>query len=197
MDAKALILQNVANHISLTKQEAEIFLSFLKPVTIRKKEFLEKSGTVCRHSAFVAKGCLKGFTVDKNAVEHVLSFAPQNWWIADMYSLISQKPGVLSIQAIDDAELLLLSKSDQELIYERLPQFERFFRILTENSLVANQQRLLDNLSLTAEERYENFGKKFPGLLQTVPLKDLASYIGVTPAFFSRMRNQSLRKKLA
>jgi len=138
----------------------------------------------------VTSGCLRSYTVDKNGVEHVLSFAPPAWWIADMYSLISQKPGTLNIEALEDTETILLSKTDQEKLYIEIPKFERFFRILTENSLVANQQRIIDNMSLTAEDRYSIFCKRYPTLIDHLPQKQIASYIGVTPEFFSRMRSR-------
>jgi CRP-like cAMP-binding protein len=189
-----LLLNNISKHIQLNEREKEVFLAYLKPKNIKKKEFLLSEGEVCRYSIFVTSGCLRGYTVDKNGIEHVLSFAPADWWIADMYSLISQKPGILNIEALEDTETTLLSKVNQEKLYTEIPKFERFFRILIENSLVANQQRIIDNLSLTAEERYSIFCKRYPTLIDHLPQKQIASYIGVTPEFFSRMRSELLRR---
>jgi len=185
-----LILDNLAKHIHLTPDEQDIFIAYLQTKKIKRKQFLLTDGDICKHSAFVTSGCLRGYTVDKGGIEHVLSFAPPDWWIADMYSLLSQKPGILNIEALEDTEVLLLSKANQEKLYQQIPKFEHFFRILTENSLVASQQRLIDGLSLTAEERYNNFCKRYPTLIDHLPLKQIASYIGVTPEFFSRMRNK-------
>ena len=185
-----LILNNVAKHIHLTNNERDIFTSLLQPKTIERKQFLLTDGGICKHSAFVTTGCLRGYTVDKNGNEHVLSFAPPDWWIADMYSLISQKPGTFNIGALEETSVLLLSKHNQEKLYQDIPKFEHFFRILVENSLVASQQRLIDGLSLTAEERYNNFCKRYPTLIYKLPKKQIASYIGVTPEFFSRMINK-------
>jgi CRP-like cAMP-binding protein len=151
---------------------------------------LLRQDEICKYSAFVALGCLRGYTIDKNGIEHVLSFAPPGWWIADLYSLFSEKPGTLNIEALEDTDIILLSKTGQEKLYTEVPKFERFFRVLTENSLVASQQRVVDNLSLTAEERYNLFCKRYPTLIDHLPLKQIASYIGVTPEFFSRMRNK-------
>jgi CRP-like cAMP-binding protein len=95
---------------------------------------------------------------------------------------------------MEDAEIVVLSKENQEQLYQEIPKLERFFRILIENSLVANQERLMDNLRLTAEERYEKFCKKYPTLIQKLPQKQIASYIGVTPEFFSKMKGKLLRK---
>ncbi|MES2111676.1 MAG: Crp/Fnr family transcriptional regulator [Bacteroidota bacterium] len=190
-----LLLNNIAKYIHLTEDEKAIFIAHLKPFHIKRKQFILNDGEICRNSVFVAQGCLRGFTVDKNGVEHVLSFAPPGWWIADMYSLISQKPGILNIEALEDTEAVTLSKAGQEKLYTEVPKFERFFRILTENSLVANQQRIVDNMSLTAEERYSIFCKRYPTLIDHLPQKQIASYIGVTPEFFSRMKSELIRKK--
>ncbi|NOW98884.1 Crp/Fnr family transcriptional regulator [Mucilaginibacter sp. SG564] len=185
-----LILNNLAKHIHLTTDEQETFTAYLQTKKIKRKQLLLTDGDICRYSTFVTSGCLRGYTVDKSGIEHVLSFAPPDWWIADMYSLLSQKPGILNIEALEDTEVLLLSKVNQEKLYLEIPKFEHFFRILTENSLVASQQRLIDGLSLTAEERYNNFCKRYPTLIDHLPQKQIASYIGVTPEFFSRMRNK-------
>lgn len=189
-----LLLNNIAKYIHLTGEEKTTFIAHLKPFPIKRKKFILNEGEICRNSVFVTEGCLRGFTVDKNGIEHVLSFAPPGWWIADMYSLISQKPGILNIEALEDTEAIILSKAGQETLYHEVPKFERFFRILTENSLVANQQRIVDNMSLTAEERYSIFCKRYPTLIDNLPQKQIASYIGVTPEFFSRMRAGLLRK---
>lgn len=189
-----LILQAVHKHIRLNTEEQRHFTSLLQPKKVKRKEFLLHEGEICTASTFVVDGCLRGYTVDTNGWEHVLSFAPKGWWMADMYSLLSQKPGHLHIEALEETEILTLSKKDQQNLYQDIPAFERFFRILVENSLVASQQRLIDNLSLTAEERYLKFCDVYPTLINQLPQKQIASYIGVTPEFFSRMRSSLLRK---
>ena len=188
-----LILEHVGRYIKLTGEEQGLFVSLLRPITLKRKRLLLQSGDICKHSAFINDGCMRGFTVDGNGLEHVLSFAPAGWWMADMYSLLSQKPGTLNIEALEDTELLLLAKTDQEALYRQVPAFERFFRIITENSLVAYQQRLMDNLSLPAEDRYHNFCKRYPTLIYSVPKKHIATYIGITPEFLSRMQRKMLK----
>ena len=184
---QTLILQNIAKHISLTKEQENYFLSLLKNKKVRKKLFLSQEGDISKGPFFVTKGILRSYTVDKNGFEHVLQFAPPGWWMADMYSLITQQPGSLSIDAVEDSEVLLLPKQELDKLYNEIPAFERFFRILAENALVTFQQRLIDNLSLTAKERYENFCKRYPLLIERLPQKQVASYIGVTPEFLSKM----------
>ena len=189
-----LILKNIAQHITLTQQEQELFLSKTEIHHYKAKTILLNSGAVCKHSYFVNSGILRSFNINDNIVEHVLTFACEGWWIGDLYSLLSQKPGNLFIEVLEDAEVVLLSKENQEILYQEIPKLERFFRILTENSLVANQERLMDNLSLTTEERFEKFCKKYPTLIQKIAQKQIASYLGVTPEFYSKMKSRLLKK---
>lgn len=189
-----LILENIAKHVSLTPEEQTLFLSLTETKTYKAKTILLKAGEVCTHSFFVTKGILRSYTIDENGVEHVMSFACPGWWIADMYSYLSQRPGQLYIEVNEDADVILLSKENQEHLYNAIPKTERFFRILIENSLVANQQRLIDNLSFTAEARYDKFTKKYKELVNCLPQKQIASYIGVTPEFFSKMKARLLKK---
>ena len=188
-----LILQNVVRHIVLTAREERYFLSLLEARSMKRKDMFLSAGTVCRHSAFVLRGAMKSYTVDRQGKEHILSFAVRDWWISDLYSLISRNPGVLYIEAIEDTDVLLLSRENQQLLFETVPKFERFFRILVENSLVASQQRLMDNLGSSAEERYLRFLKRYPTLLSCVPQHNIASYLGMTPEFLSKVRGRLAR----
>ena len=190
-----LILKNVAKHITLSDDEKAFFLSLLEHKILKRKTLYLETGGVCKYSAFVLDGAVKNFTVDEDGKEHILSFATKDWWISDLYSLISQKPAILNIEAILDSEVLLLSRDNQELLYEKVPKFQRFFRILVENSLVANQQRLIDNMSVSAEERYLRFISKYPTVPANVPQHSIASYLGITPEFLSKIRARLARGK--
>lgn len=194
MDSK-LILQNVAKHISLTKDEQGYFLSLLTTKLIRRKQFVKQEGEVFSHTCFVNQGCLRAYTIDKNGVEHILQFAPPGWWMGDIYSATTGNPGNLFIDAVDETNMLMMAIADRERLFERVPKFERFFRILIENAMVSGQQRMIDNLSLTAEERFDKFCLRYPALVSCLPQKYIASYIGVTPEFFSKMRAKMSRKK--
>lgn len=191
----SLLFKNFSKHISLTKAEEKYLMTLFEYKAIKAKDFLVQQGEVSKHSAFVLNGCVRGYTIDSNGFEHVLSFAPKDWWIADMYSLLSQKPGNLNIEAMVDTEVALISKTNQDLMYEKVPKLERFFRIIIEKSLVAYQQRLNDNLSLTATERYMKFCKTYPQLINDIPQKQIAAYIGVTPEFLSKLRAKQAKAK--
>ncbi|MFC4263276.1 Crp/Fnr family transcriptional regulator [Ferruginibacter yonginensis] len=191
-----LIIQNIEKHIRLTEAEQQYFVSLLVEKNLKRKQLILAEGDVCKYSTFVVTGCLRGYTIDKNGFEHVLNFAPTNWWIADMYSLLSQKPGILHIEALENSTVLMLSKEDHLNLYEKIPAFERYFRILIENALVALQQRMIDSMSLTADERYQKFCTTYPSLINSLPQKQIASFIGVTPEFLSKLRGQQIKKKI-
>ena len=190
----AQILENINKIVTLSPQEELLFLSKIEIKTYKAKTVLVNAGEISKYSYFVNSGLLRSFNINDNIVEHVLSFACEGWWIGDMYSLISQKPGNLFIEVLEDAEVVLLSRENQNELFTQIPKLERFFRILTENSLVAHQERLMDNLSLTAEERFDKFCKRYPTIIQRVPQKQIASYIGVTPEFFSKMKSRLWKK---
>ena len=188
------IIQNIAKHVSLTPDEQNLFLSKAETKIFKAKTILLSAGELSNETYFVNSGILRSFNINDNIIEHVLHFACEGWWIGDMYSYISEKPGNLFIEVLEDAEIVMLSKENHQELYQKIPKLERFFRILAENSLVAHQERLMDNLSLSAEERFEKFCVKYPTLIQRVPQKQIASYIGVTPEFFSKMKAKMLKK---
>ena len=188
------ILQNISKHISLTSDEEKLFLSKIEFKSYKSKTILLSPGEIANSTYFVNSGILRSFTINDNIIEHVLHFACEGWWIGDMYSYISQKPGHLFIEVLEDADVAIITKENQQELFVQIPKLERFFRILAENSLVSHQERLMDNLSLTAEERFEKFCTRYPTLIQKVSQKNVASYIGVTPEFFSKMKSRLLRK---
>lgn len=180
--------------VTLTQDEQDFLLSKTNIITVKAKTILHDAGQVSDVIYYVNKGVLRSFSINDNIVEQVLHFACEGWWMTDMYSYISTKPGNLFIEVLEDAELVVLNRANHQILYDKIPKLERFFRILAENSLVAHQERLVDNLSLTAEERFEKMCQKYPSLIQRVSQKHLASYIGVTPEFFSKMKAKMLRK---
>ncbi|MBY0535207.1 MAG: Crp/Fnr family transcriptional regulator [Chitinophagaceae bacterium] len=188
-----LLLHTFSKHISITEQELTVVLNRMRKKTVKKKQYLLQADQVAKDAAFVVSGCLRSYSIDDNGFEHILQFAPQGWWITDMFSFISEQPGNLFIDAIENTELLLLSRKDQLALFDELPKLERYFRIVTEKSLVNSRQRLVENLSLTAKERYERFCNIYPTLINTLPQKQIAGFIGVTPEFLSKMKSQWLR----
>jgi CRP-like cAMP-binding protein len=186
------ILSNVAKHISLDEKETEYFISLLKIKTLKKKEYLLNKGQPCTTINYVVSGALRAFHHDNDDNEATIMFAISDWWITDMPCFITQMAAITSIEAIDDSIVFQLTKGDMDTLYIRVPKFERFFRILMQNSYVREQLRTLQNLSLTAEERYNGFLEKYPDMVRRLTQKQIASYLGITPEFLS-----SIRKKMS
>lgn len=187
-----LLLTNVARHVSLTPGETDLFCSLLRPRSLASGEFLLREGDVCKYESFVTSGCLKTYYQDDNGYEHVIDFSIEEWWADDLYSLLTQTPSRSSIKAIEDTDVLQIGKTELELLYQQVPKFERFFRILFQNAFITQRDQINQAVSATAEERYLAFLRKKPYAAKRFPQKDIASYLGVTPQFLS-----SLKKKIA
>ena len=150
-----------------------------------------REGDVCKYESFVVKGCLKTYYLDENGLEHIIDFSIEEWWADDLYSLLTQTAWKSNIKAIEDTDILQLGKTDLELLYQKIPKFERFFRILFQNAYITQREQINQALSASAEERYLLFLKKKPYAEKRFAQKDIASYLGITPQFLS-----TLKKKL-
>ncbi|MVN74765.1 cyclic nucleotide-binding domain-containing protein [Hymenobacter sp. HMF4947] len=176
--------------VPLPNADFAIFQRYLRPQILRKRQHLLLAGEPCTHLAFVTQGCLRSYSLNGQGHEHTLQFAPEDWWVSDIYSLLTQQPSTLSIDALEDTHLLLLAQADLETIYAQFPIFERYFRLLMQSRYVALQERVNASLSQTASEKYQHFLRKYPGIAQRVPQHFIASYLGITPESLSRVRRQ-------
>jgi CRP-like cAMP-binding protein len=186
-----LLLSNISRHISLTEEEIEFFTSVLNQKSLEPGKFLLREGDVCRYKNFITKGCLKNYYVDENGVEHIVDFLVEEWWADDLYSFLTETASKSNIKAIEHTDVLQISKANLELLYQKIPKFERFFRILFQNAYISQRDQINLFLSAPAEERYSLFLKKKPYAEERFSQKDIASYLGVTPQFLS-----SLKKKI-
>ncbi|MBO9611210.1 MAG: Crp/Fnr family transcriptional regulator [Dyadobacter sp.] len=191
--ASQLILQNLAESIELDPAEKDFFLSLLQTQKLRRKEYLLQAGEVCRYQSFVVSGCLKVSYLDPAGSEHVVKFAPENWWAFDLESFAVQSGAFYAIQAIEDTEVQKISRANMDLLLDRVPKFEKFNRLMYQTAYIALQRRLTQNLASKADERYQQFQLKYPGLQNRIAQKDIASYLGVTPEFLSSMRRRDMR----
>lgn len=182
--------QKVNETINITDEEFEYAKTLFIPKKLRKKRFLLEEGEPCIYTTFVEKGLLRSFTIDEKGNEHILQFGMEGWWVADLYSFLTGEPSEYNIEALEDCELLLITKSSWDLLLDEVPAFERYFRILIQNNLIATQRRLMGTISTTAEERYNKLIHDFPRISQRVPQHMIASYIGVTRETLSRLRSQ-------
>lgn len=189
------ILAHVNQFITLEPDEADYFTALLNYKLLRKRQYLVQAGDVCKFDSFVLKGCLRTYFVDERGSEHVVQFAVENWWTGDLFSFLSGSPAAYNTDALEDSELLQIDQPSLDRLYERVPKFERFFRILTQRAFIAAERRVINTISLTAEERYRHFIERYSGLDQRVPQHLIASYLGFTPEFLSRIRRQMALRK--
>lgn len=185
-----LILENIAKHITLDDNEVAQFLKVLKKVKIPRRSMILTQGQLCNSIYFVDTGALRAFYLDVSGRESTIMFAIKDWWITDMYCFINALPAMLTIDTIEDSIIYQLQKKDLEKLYLTVPKFERFFRILMQNAYIREQLRVIQNLSLTAEERFDIFLNKYPDVANKVKQKQIASYLGITPEFLSMIKRK-------
>jgi CRP-like cAMP-binding protein len=186
--------QFVSKYIRLTQEETEIFHSLLAYKKVKKKQFLLREGEICQFEAFILKGCIRTFYVDKSGTETILNFAVEGWWVSDLSSFSEQQPSAQNIETLEDCELLMINYENKKILFDVIPAFEKVFRILVQRSLGVLQQRFYAGISQTAEERYLAFIEKYPQVVQRVPQHQIARYIGVSPEFLSKVRSTLYKK---
>lgn len=185
-----LLLSSISRHISLTTEEADLFISLLRSRSLAAGELLLREGEICKYESFVVSGCLKTYYLDNNGAEHIIDFSIEEWWADDLYSLLTQTPSKSNIKALEPTVLLQISQGNLESLYRQVPKFERFFRILFQNGFIAQRQQINLGLSASAEERYLLFLQQKPYAERRFPQKDIAAYLGITPQFLSTLRKK-------
>lgn len=174
--------------LPLKKDDKDQLRAIVRQRSIRKRQFILQEDDVCKHYTFVVSGCFRMFSVDKKGVEHNIQFAAENDWISDIGSFFSEKPSKLFIEAIESSTVLQIEKKDLLKLYTDSLRFNRNFRVIIENKYLELQNRVLQNISSTAEERYTAFIEQYPHLSNRLPSTQIASYLGVTPEFLSKVR---------
>lgn len=172
----------------LAEEEQAFFLSLIKERRLLRKQFLVQEGDVCKYESFVVQGCLRTFYVDAKGVDYTISFSVEDWWAADLDSFLHGTPARWNIEALEPTQVLSIEKQHLNLLYQEVPAFERFFRILHQQAFIAQTNRILWDISLSGAERYEAFLAAYPSIAQRVAQKYIASYLGITPVFLSQLR---------
>ena len=185
-----LLFQHISRHVTLTAEEWEYTKTMFVPKKLRRRHYLLQAGDVGEYIAFVNKGLLRSYTIDDKGEEHMVQFAPEGWWIGDIYSFLTREPALYTIDALEETELLLLSQGAQDILFDAVPKFERYIRILQRNSLIAMHRRLVLTISMSAEDKYQQMLINYPDLMQRVPQHMIASYLGVKPETLSRIRKR-------
>lgn len=181
------------NLIPLNDEEIELVTAYFKPRLYRKRQYVLQEGDVCNHFNFVIRGCLRMYKVDEKGSTHIIQFASENWWLTNIGSFHERKPSELNIDALEDTMVLQISYDNLIALYIQVAKFDRIFRVLIENSFVTLQNRLLQNISSTAEDRYNSFIEVYPHLSNRLPQTQIASFLGITPEFLSRLRNRRVK----
>jgi CRP-like cAMP-binding protein len=182
------------NMLTLSSEESAWVAASFHARLYRKKQYVLQEGDQCLHFNFVVRGCLRLYKIDEKGAIHTLQFAPENNWISDLGSFHGLKPSALSIDALEDTVVLQVTRDELVTLYERSGRLNRIFRVLVENAFINLQERLLDNISSTAEYRYQAFLDRYPELSARLSQVQIASYLGVTPEFLSRLRNQKAKQ---
>jgi len=185
-----LFFQKFNETIPLTNEEQDLIRAFLTPKKLRKKQYVLQEGDVCKYIAYVEKGALRAYTISEKGDEHIIQFALEGWLISDLYSFLTGEPATYNIDALEDAELVLISKSSYEELLKKLPKFETYIRLQLTSAYIAMQRRLTSIISFSLEERYSYFNQLYPDIVSRVPQHMIASYMGLTAETLSRVRRR-------
>lgn len=194
MNAAPLITY-MDNYIDLNDNEIQYLLSNINYRTYLKDQYLVQQGNICKTASFIVSGCTKTFSVDKEGQEHIIMFSIEDWWSSDLGSFISQTPADFNVKCLEKTNLFEFSYDTMEDLYIKIPKMERFFRKIVEKAFVASQKRIVHNFSLSAAERYLLFKKTYPEIEQRVPQYLIASYLGITKEFLSKIKSQLLQNQ--
>ena len=192
MNVHDKLILHFEERVQLTDQEHNKVRESFKTVTLKKKEMLLFKGEVSSHMRFIAEGCLRSYFIDDEAKEHIVQFGIEGWWVNDLYSYLTRTPAQQFIQAIENTTVLQIHRDTLNKLYDQAPSIERFFRLKFEKAYVALQDRTMNTMSKTAENRYMEFRSKYRDIEQRVPQYMIASYLGITPEFLSAMRKNAL-----
>jgi CRP-like cAMP-binding protein len=185
-----LFFQKLSEKISLTPQEEEIIQGLISSKKFRKKQYLLQAGDVCKSLAFVEQGALRAYSVDEKGQEHIIQFALEGWTISDLYSFMTGEPSIYNIDALEDTEIIVITKSAWEEIQKLVPKYEMYTRLELTAAYSAMQKRITALISLSPEEIYNYFTSLYPNIVQRVPQHMIASYLGLTPETLSRVRKR-------
>jgi CRP-like cAMP-binding protein len=188
------LISHFDNYLPLNETEKEELGNRVIEKNIKRRQFILHENDVCRHYTFVISGLFKMYSVDKSGAEHNIQFASENEWIVDIGSFHSEKVSQLYIEAMEPSVILQIEKSNLLYLYTHYPKFDRNFRVIIENTFVELQNRVLQNISSTAEEKYQTFLEQYSDLSNRIPNTQIASYLGITPEFLSKIRNNISKK---
>jgi CRP-like cAMP-binding protein len=195
MDNKEPLIKHIAARVTLNETEIQEFISHFKITKIKKRQFIIQPEFVAKYRNYVVQGAFRAYVVADEGEEHTIQFAVEDWWISDYSSFIFQQPATMFVVALEDSIVLQIDFESEQKLKAANHKFETFFRIMAERSFAGIQKRLISNLTKTAEERFTEFEQKYPSIAHRVPQYALASFLGMTTQYLSKLRNTRVHKK--
>lgn len=195
MENYAKIILFLQERVAVSEEEAKEFAQAFQTVKLRKKQLIVQPNFIAKYRYYIVEGALRSFIVDDTGQETTIALAVEDWWITDYNSFVYQTPATLFVEAVSSATVLQLSHEDERKLKTSNPKFETFFRIIAERGLAAQQRRIITNLTQSAEERYDSFAQKYPQFLNEIPQYIIASYLGMSTEFLSKIRNNKIQRK--
>lgn len=189
-----LLIEHFQKYLPLAEEEKTLIESKIISRKVKRRELILRAGFTCRHYSFVLKGCFKMYGIDDKGNEHNIQFAAEEDWIADIGSFYAEKPSKLFIEAVEPSHIIQIEQQDLYSLFLSIPKLNRIFKIIIENKYIELQNRVLQNISSTAQERYLNFLEQYPHLALRLPNTQIASYLGITPEFLSKIRKDLSKK---
>jgi len=188
------LLNNINRFVSLNVEDEKELISIIRTMNVKKRQFIVQPNFICSHQTYVLKGAFRSYFVNDQGIDHTIQFAVEDWFISDFNSYINQSPASLFVEALEDGIVQQIAYDDVEKLCEMNPKFERYFRLVAQKSFAFSQRRVLSNLGKSAEKRYLEFLSLYPSIVQRVPQYALASYLGMSPEFLSKIRKKILFK---
>lgn len=194
MEDYSSILSNIRRHVTLEREAEADFVSIIHPTRFKKRQFLDQPGFVSAYRNYIAKGAFRSFFLDSSGKDHTVQIAIDDWYVSDFYSYITKTPATLYVEALEDSLIFQMKYEDIEGLCAKHHCLSEYFRLTTELAFANSRKRALSVLSKTAEERYLEFLERYPGIVNRVPQKVVASYLGISAEFLSKIRAQLAHK---
>ncbi len=194
MNQYTSILDNIGKYVTLSQEETEKLIAIIRTTKIKKRQFIDQPNYVCLYRNYVVKGSFRSYFIDNDGKEHTVQIAIEDWFVSDFYSYITQTPATLYVEALEDSVIFQMTYDDIEGLCKEIHGLSEYFRVSTERAFAFSRKRALSNLSMTAEEKYLEFMQRYPRIIKRVPQKVIASYLGFTPEFLSKIRKNIISK---
>jgi CRP-like cAMP-binding protein len=194
MSGENPIKKYVQKFVELTDEEAEEFCAAFKEIPVKKKQFLIQPGFAVKNRFFVLQGALRAYVLNDEGQDNTIQLAIEDWWISDYNSYMLQHPASMFVTAVEDSKLFQVSFEDEKKLKAANYKYETFFRIIAERAAAFMQRRVINGLTLSAEQRYDSFIERYPLMMKRFPQYVIASYLGMTTEFLSKIRNKKMKK---